>query len=79
MPKPAALFIRRLTTLQDQLGHLTDGAAASALPAECGPVGGKHAYAIGLVRGFVFLDMAHNRQLLRWEWKRFGKAAPFRD
>jgi len=79
MPKPAALFIRRLTILQDQLGHLTDGAAASALLAELGPISGKHAYAIGLVRGFVASDMAHNRGLLQREWKRFRKLDPFWD
>jgi len=75
--RPATQFIDRLIQLQDQLGHLTDGAVANALLEQLGAVGGRHSYAIGLVRGFVASDMSHNRQFLERDWKRFRKLDPF--
>jgi triphosphatase len=51
--KGAQRFIRRLSVLQQRLGVLNDGAVASHLLAELGGAGGRHAYAAGLVGGFL--------------------------
>jgi triphosphatase len=46
-------FIRRLSVLQQRLGVLNDGAVATHLLAELGGPSGRHAYATGLVVGFL--------------------------
>jgi CHAD domain-containing protein len=46
-------FIRRLSSLQNRLGVLNDGAVATHLLAELGGPAGRHAYASGLVTGFL--------------------------
>jgi CHAD domain-containing protein len=46
-------FIRRLSSLQQRLGVMNDGAVASHLLAELGGPAGRHAYASGLVTGFL--------------------------
>lgn len=51
--KAAHRFIRRLSDLQQRLGVLNDGAVATHLLAELGGPAGKHAYATGLVVGFM--------------------------
>jgi CHAD domain-containing protein len=51
--KAAARFIRRLSELQQRLGVLNDGAVAMQLMVELGGPGGRHAYAAGLVSGFM--------------------------
>jgi CHAD domain-containing protein len=46
-------FIRRLSALQQRLGVLNDGAVATHLLAELGGPSGRHAYATGIVIGFL--------------------------
>jgi triphosphatase len=46
-------FVRRLSVLQQQLGVLNDGAVATQLLAELGGPTGRHAYAAGVVVGFL--------------------------
>jgi triphosphatase len=46
-------FIRRLSALQERLGVLNDGAVATHLLAELGGPAGRHAYAIGIITGFL--------------------------
>jgi CHAD domain-containing protein len=51
--KAAQRFIDRLSVLQQRLGVLNDGAVASHLLLELGGAGGRHAYAAGLIAGFL--------------------------
>jgi triphosphatase len=51
--KAAHRFIRRLSALQERLGVLNDGAVATHLLEELGGAGGRHAYAAGVVAGFM--------------------------
>jgi CHAD domain-containing protein len=51
--KSAHRFIRRLSSLQQRLGVLNDGAVATHLLQELGGAGGRHAYAAGVVAGFI--------------------------
>ncbi len=51
--KAAQRFINRLSVLQQRLGVLNDGAVAAHLLEELGGDSGRHAYAVGLVRGFM--------------------------
>jgi triphosphatase len=51
--KAASRFIGRLGTLQQRLGVLNDGAVAMHLLEELGGAGGRHAYAAGVVAGFL--------------------------
>jgi CHAD domain-containing protein len=46
-------FIRRLSVLQQRLGVLNDGVVATHLLAELGGPSGRHAYATGVVVGFL--------------------------
>ncbi len=51
--KGVGRFIRRLSILQQRLGVLNDGAVATHLLEELGGAGGRHAYAVGVVAGFL--------------------------
>jgi triphosphatase len=51
--KPAHRFIDRLSVLQQRLGVLNDGAVATHLLEQLGGAGGRHAYAAGVVAGFM--------------------------
>jgi CHAD domain-containing protein len=51
--KAAQRFIRRLSNLQQHLGVLNDGAAATHLLEELGGANGRHAYGAGVVAGFM--------------------------
>ncbi len=71
-------FIRRLTAVQDGLGLLNDRATAGKLLAELGGMGGRHAYAAGLVLGFAAAGTTTEvlpRVMRRWE--KFQRAAAF--
>ncbi|HVC62453.1 MAG TPA: CHAD domain-containing protein [Acetobacteraceae bacterium] len=71
-------FIHRLTAVQDGLGQLNDRATAEKLLAELGGVGGRHAYAAGLVLGFAVAGTTAEvlpRVMRRWE--KFQRAAAF--
>jgi CHAD domain-containing protein len=68
-------FIRRLSRLQDRLGTLNDGAVAAHLLGEL--TGGNHAFAIGLVLGFVGARSSDTREHIDQAWQRFRRAPPF--
>ena len=51
--KAAHRFIRRLSSLQQRLGVLNDGAVATDLLEELGGASGRHAYGAGVVAGFM--------------------------
>jgi triphosphatase len=68
-------FIRRLSRLQDRLGALNDGAVAAHLLGDL--TGGNHAFAIGLVLGFVGARNHDARQRIDKEWRKFTRLEPF--
>jgi CHAD domain-containing protein len=72
--KAASRFIRRLGRLQDRLGALNDAAVSQTLLAE---VGGSHAFASGLVQGFVGAHNAGTREQIDKAWARFHQLEPF--
>jgi triphosphatase len=51
--KASHRFVRRLSALQQHLGVLNDGAVAYHLLQELGGPAGRHAYATGIVIGFL--------------------------
>ena len=73
--KPARRFVRHLAELQEVLGLLNDGAAASGLLAQLGRTG--DGYAAGLVNGFVAAGTAVFRTQVRAAWHGFRHADPF--
>jgi triphosphatase len=73
--KPPHRFIRRLGRLQDRLGTLNDAAVAASLLGEL--AGGNHAFAIGLVLGFVGAHSARTRKRIDQAWLRFHNLEPF--
>jgi CHAD domain-containing protein len=70
----ARRFIRRLTTLQERLGHLNDGAVAAGLMAQ---LGAERGHAGGVVRGFVAAQAAGARTRIGQAWRRFHRLDPF--
>jgi CHAD domain-containing protein len=72
----ARRFIRRLSVLQERLGHLNDGAVAAGLMAELGAARG---YAGGVVRGFVAAQAAGARFRIGRSWRKFHRLDPFWD
>jgi triphosphatase len=71
----AARMIRRLSALQEALGHLNDGAVAGALMAELGPAGRGHGG--GLVRGYVAGHQAAALAPAQRAWQRLRALEPF--
>ena len=69
-------FVRRLTSLQEWLGRLNDGAVAAALIAELGATGGR-GFAAGVVRGFVAAGAGDARAEIERSWRKFRQAKPF--
>ena len=72
----ARRFIRRLTVLQERLGHLNDGAVATGLMTE---LGAAHGYAGGVVRGFVAAQALGARARIGRSWRKFHRLDPFWD
>jgi CHAD domain-containing protein len=70
-------FLRRLTALQERLGHLNDGAVAAALMAELAQPGVERAFAIGVVRGFVAAHDQGARALLERSFRKFRRQSAF--
>jgi CHAD domain-containing protein len=70
----ARRFIRRVTELQDRLGHLNDGAVAAAL---MGELGLNRRYAGGVVRGYVAAHAGGTRAHIGATWRRLHRAEPF--
>ena len=76
--KASRRFIRRLTAVQDALGQLNDRATAEKLLGELGGVGGRHAYAAGLVLGFAAAGTtAEVFPRVRRRWENFQRTAAF--
>ena len=75
--KETRRFIRRVTLLQDRLGHLNDGAVADALMARLGHGGAERAMAIGIVRGFVAGGMRGAREKGEQSWRKLRRLDPF--
>lgn len=71
--KAAHRFIRRLSALQQRLGVLNDGAVATHLLDELGGAGGRHAYATGLVTGFMAARAAKIRPRIVRAFERFRR------
>ena len=65
-------YVRRLTDVQEALGHLNDASVAAALMGELGRAGGL-GYAGGVVRGFVAGCAGDARTEIKGAWKRFRK------
>ncbi len=69
-------FIDRLAELQEEFGHLNDGAAAGLLMARL-PGGIDRAYATGVVTGFIAAHNQSNRRRISQAWRKFRKQEPF--
>jgi CHAD domain-containing protein len=69
----ARRFVRRLAALQEELGHLNDGAAAAGLMQS---LRGGH-FAAGVVQGFAAARSTDRRTAIAASWSRFRKAEPF--
>jgi CHAD domain-containing protein len=69
--KAANRFIDRLSDLQQRLGVLNDGAVASHLLLELGGAGGRHAYATGVVVGFLAARAERIRPRIIKSFERF--------
>lgn len=66
-------FLRRMTALQERLGHINDGAVAAGLMSELPGRGTAHHYAIGVIRGFVAAQAGGGRRKFVRTWQRFLK------
>ena len=72
----AKRFVRRLSGLQEALGHLNDGAAAGGLmTALYGSV--DKSFAAGVVQGYAAARSIDSRALVEREWSKFRKIAAF--
>jgi CHAD domain-containing protein len=72
--KPTHRFVRRLSRLQDRLGTLNDGAVAAHL---LGEFASRHAFATGLVVGFLGARNRSARAEIDKAWRKFRRAEPF--
>lgn len=68
-------FVRRLAAVQEALGLLNDGAAASGLLAQLGRTG--DGYAAGLVMGAAAASAGAVRAEVHGAWRAFREADPF--
>jgi len=75
--KSTSRFIRRLSTLQNLLGALNDAAVAASLLDELGGKGHGHAFANGVVLGFVGAHGARTRKRISRAWENFHRLEPF--
>jgi CHAD domain-containing protein len=75
--KAANRFIHRLSVLQQRLGVLNDGAVATHLLAELGGPSGRHAYAAGIVAGFMAARAARIRPRIVQAFERFRRQPAF--
>ena len=75
--RQANRFIGRLSRLQDRLGALNDAAVAASLLGELAGAGGSHAFAGGMVLGFVGARGVQARARGERAWERFRRLAPF--
>jgi len=70
-------FVRRLSVLQQRLGVLNDGAVATHLLTELGGPSGRHAYATGLVVGFLAARGAKIRPRIVQAFEKFRHQPAF--
>jgi CHAD domain-containing protein len=75
--KAAERFIRRLSVLQQRLGVLNDGAVATHLLQELGGAGGRHAYAAGVVAGFMAARSKKMRPRILVAFEKFRRQSAF--
>lgn len=75
--KLASRYLRRLSKLQDRLGTLNDAAVAAGLLAELTGNNGGHAFATGLVLGFVGANGVRARRRIERAWQRFSRVSAF--
>jgi CHAD domain-containing protein len=68
-------FLRRLSRLQDRLGTLNDAAVAAGLLGQI--AGGSHAFATGLILGFIGSRNRETREGIDKAWDRFRRLEPF--
>ena len=66
-------FIERLSDLQQRLGVLNDGAVASHLLVELGRASGRHAYAAGVIAGFMAARAERIRPRIVKAFQRFKR------
>lgn len=71
--KPSHRFIRRLSLLQQRLGVLNDGSVATHLLEELGGPSGRHAYAAGVVAGFMAARAARIRPRIIRAFEKFRR------
>jgi CHAD domain-containing protein len=71
--KASHRFIRRLSALQERLGVLNDGDVANHLLAELGGPAGRHAYATGIIVGFLAARAAKIRPRIIRAFERFRR------
>jgi CHAD domain-containing protein len=67
-------YIRGLSRLQDRLGTFNDAAVAAGL---VGELTGGHAFATGLIMGFVGARSSRTRQQIDEAWHKFHRLKPF--
>jgi CHAD domain-containing protein len=75
--KAATRFIDRLSDLQQRLGVLNDGAVASHLLLELGGAGGRHAYATGVIAGFLTARAQRIRPRIIKSFERFKRQSAY--
>lgn len=73
--RDARRFLRRLSALQEHLGHLNDGAVAAGLMAELEGTG--RGFAAGVVSGFVAGRAGDARREIQGCWRKLVRATPF--
>lgn len=70
-------FIHRVTALQNLLGTLNDATTAHRLLQDVGGLNGRHAYAGGVVTGFLAARAAGLRPKIARRWSRLQRARSF--
>ena len=71
--KASHRFIRRLSLLQQRMGVLNDGSVATQLLEEVGGASGRHAYAAGVVAGFLAARTAEIRPRIIRAFEKFRR------
>jgi len=75
--KAGRRLIRRLSSLQEQLGTLNDGAVAAGMLDALGGPNGRHGYAVGLVLGFLAASASTVRPRILRAWEKLQRTSRF--
>lgn len=75
--KQTRRFLRRMSSLQEHLGVMNDGAVAATLMAELPSRGTAQQHASGVIRGFVAARSSDSRRNIEASWHGFLKQDPF--